>query len=342
MDKRIPLVSVIIPCFNAEKYIRYAVESILNQTYKNIEVIVINDGSNDNTGAILADYESQDGRVIRIENETNCGLIYTLNKGIAIAKGEYIARMDADDISDLSRIEKQLAFFNIYPDTDVLGTGSDYISDDHTIFKNLNPLYCQFETIALSSLFSQPLVHGSILAKANYLKNNQYDTSFKHSEDFELWLRLIHNGAVIRNIPEKLYLYRINNMGVSQLNTLDQIISHNKASKLYLEKTINKKLSEEVIMVLNNNPTSDVSLSSFKEGIKAFKLLFENSKIAESKSFRNRHLFNMHVQMVKSNRKNVFRLLSVVISLIHQPGVFIEFCYLIQRLLYRRSLIFKK
>ena len=99
------LVSIILPCFNASKYIDVALKSILNQNYKNIEVIVIDDGSTDNTLTILEQYSKVDSRIKLFENSKNKGLIYTLNKAILLANGEYIARMDADDISMLDRIE---------------------------------------------------------------------------------------------------------------------------------------------------------------------------------------------------------------------------------------------
>src|SRR4051812_19701656 len=106
MPDNLPLVSVIMPCYNTEKYFVEAIESIINQTYKNLEIVLINDGSTDSTTELLNQYSEKDKRIKIILNPVNLGLIASLNKGVAAATGDYIARMDADDISVLDRVEK--------------------------------------------------------------------------------------------------------------------------------------------------------------------------------------------------------------------------------------------
>ena len=110
---RMPKVSILMPVYNAEKYLIEAVDSILNQTFRDWELIIINDGSTDRSRELLS--QIADNRVIIVDNETNLGLINTLNKGINLCKGEYIARMDADDISTPERIEKQVQFMDSHP-----------------------------------------------------------------------------------------------------------------------------------------------------------------------------------------------------------------------------------
>ena len=109
-----PLVSILMPVYNSEKYLREAIKSILNQTFTNFELIIINDGSTDNSLKIIKSFK--DNRIKIIKNKGNLGLIKTLNKGIDLAQGKYIARMDADDIAMPKRLEKQIAFFNENPD----------------------------------------------------------------------------------------------------------------------------------------------------------------------------------------------------------------------------------
>ena len=115
-----PLVTILMPVYNAELYLKRAIESILNQTYKNIEFLIINDGSTDNSLAIIKSYS--DKRIVLIENDKNSGLIYSLNIGLKKASGKYIARMDADDISYPTRIQKQCAFMENHNEIGILGT----------------------------------------------------------------------------------------------------------------------------------------------------------------------------------------------------------------------------
>lgn len=115
-----PKVSVVMPAFNAEKYIREAVDSILNQTFTDFEFIIINDGSTDHTKEIILEYD--DPRIVLLENEKNSGIVVTLNKGIQFARGEYIARMDSDDISLCNRIERQVLFLDSHAHIGLIGS----------------------------------------------------------------------------------------------------------------------------------------------------------------------------------------------------------------------------
>ncbi len=117
-----PLVSVLIPCYNVEKFVEESVNSILNQTYTHIEVIAINDCSTDRTGEILYSLAKEDPRITVISNEENLKLIKTLNKGIKLCSGEYIARMDSDDIALPTRIEKEVDFLEKNKDHDIVST----------------------------------------------------------------------------------------------------------------------------------------------------------------------------------------------------------------------------
>ncbi|MDE3946029.1 glycosyltransferase family 2 protein, partial [Glaesserella parasuis] len=123
----LPLVSVIIPCYNAENFVESAVRSIMEQTYSNLEIIVINDCSSDNTGEILKRLAEEDPRIKYIENEQNLKLPKTLNKGINLAKGDYIARMDSDDISLPVRLEKQVEFMLSNKNIDIVGCNMQHM-----------------------------------------------------------------------------------------------------------------------------------------------------------------------------------------------------------------------
>src|SRR5690554_4168647 len=123
-----PLISVIMPCYKADQFLPIALDSIINQTYTNLEILCINDGSTDKTADILEEYAKKDKRIRVVHNEANLELIVTLNKGIALAKGDYIARMDADDVSHLERIEKLYKTL-VKEDVDVVSRSEEHTSE---------------------------------------------------------------------------------------------------------------------------------------------------------------------------------------------------------------------
>mgnify|MGYP001807244913 CR=1 FL=1 len=124
-----PLVSVLLPCYNAMPYLREALESIIHQTYTNLEILCINDGSTDETGTVLEEYAATDKRITVIHNETNIKLIRSLNKGIDLSTGEFLARMDSDDVSSPDRIEKELDCLLENEMVDELGCSIDLIKE---------------------------------------------------------------------------------------------------------------------------------------------------------------------------------------------------------------------
>lgn len=151
-DLNNPLISVLMPAYNAEKYIKEAIESILNQTFSNFEFIIIDDGSIDATEEIIKSFK--DSRIVYIKNEKNLGLIKTLNKGISIARGEFIARMDSDDISMPQRFELQLDVFKKYKGVDIVNVALKKMSEDGTkLSKYRHNIYPGFE-ISLRQVFS--------------------------------------------------------------------------------------------------------------------------------------------------------------------------------------------
>lgn len=139
-------VSVVMPVYNSEKYLKESIESILNQSYSDLEFIIINDGSTDNSFKIIKEYAKLDKRINVISRE-NKGIVYSLNEAIRLAKGEYIARMDADDISAPKRIEKQISFLKSHRDIDILGTQVKVVGNISNDIKekNENKLNIEFD-----------------------------------------------------------------------------------------------------------------------------------------------------------------------------------------------------
>ncbi len=233
-----PLVSVIIPVYNAQKYICEALKSIINQTYSNLEVIIIDDGSTDNSLEIITKYQLEDSRVKILKNNKNMGLIYSLNKGIVNSNGKYIARMDADDISYLTRIEKQVNFMEKNTDVCMCGTECKlFLGNKKFLRKNIE-VEIDYEKIIASTLFKCEFIHPSIMIRRDIINENnyKYDSDFNSVEDYELWSRILINHKVT-NIKESLLLYRV----------LKTSITSNANKNMELRKKTFKKLYKNYI-----------------------------------------------------------------------------------------------
>lgn len=216
-----PKITVLMPVFNGEKYINQAVDSILNQTSKDFEFLIINDGSSDNTAEILRNYN--DHRIRIIHNEKNIGLTRSLNKGIKLSQGEYIARMDADDISLPTRLERQVKFLQENMKIALLGTFSHLIDDKGRIIGGLyKPT--DYHIIKKDLKHINSFVHGSVMIrKEPLLTIGKYDVFFKRAQDYDLWLRLSQEHPVV-NLPEYLYKHRIHNESIEIKYRKEQIM----------------------------------------------------------------------------------------------------------------------
>lgn len=209
------LVSVILPVYNGEKYLREALDSIVNQTYRNIEIIIINDGSQDGTVSILEEYVKKDSRIVLISRE-NRGLVASLNEGIKIARGEYIARMDADDISHLDRFEKQVDYLNMHKDIYLLGSNYNLIYEnnlseerkkrhDGTHRRSLPSI--DRDNCFLSTNETMKFIHPTIMMRRELFDIVGLYRDFK-IEDLELYFRVGAKGLGIAKIEEPLLEYR--------------------------------------------------------------------------------------------------------------------------------------
>jgi len=200
-------ISVGIPIYNAENYLEDAIKSVLAQTYKYWELILINDGSNDKSLEIAKKFERIDSRIRVISDGFNKKLPSRLNQIIDESKYQYIARMDADDIIHPERLEIQIKFLENNPDYDLVSTGMVSIDNDSQVYgyRNVDQVYTDFKKLEKT----YPIVHASVLAKKNWYVRNNYNTNYPRSEDYELWCRAIANKDLkIAVLPDLLYYYR--------------------------------------------------------------------------------------------------------------------------------------
>lgn len=196
------LVTIGIPVYNAAPFLRDTIISVINQTYKQIEIIIINDGSTDNSMEIAASFS--DNRILIINDGENRGLISRLNQLVNVAKGKYFARMDADDIMFTDRIEKQLSCFIGREDIDVVYSDAISINEFNNVngYKETKPF-----TSSEDILRKKTPIHPTILGTLEWFKCNPYDSNFFLLEDFELYLRTIDNSTYF-GIKEPLLFYR--------------------------------------------------------------------------------------------------------------------------------------
>jgi len=244
------LISVILPVYNGAPYLDEAIVSILKQTHDNFELIVINDGSTDKSLEILEKYAIQDSRIIII-NRQNKGLVYSLNEGILKAKGKYIARMDADDVSDISRLESQIEYIEKH-NLDICG-GHYLLIDDEGRINGLNVVPISHEMCTLSLLFKVPFAHPSVMIRKRFLDENSLEygqSAYKIAEDLDLWLRMQKCGARFGNVDSVVLKYRILGESLSKANNAP-ILKETKA----MLRQFYKDNHQQISLIIKNLPS---------------------------------------------------------------------------------------
>ncbi len=211
INNKKPKISVIMSVYNGEQYLADAVDSILNQTFKDFEFIIVNDGSTDRTKEILEGFE--DERIMVI-NQDNMGISKSKNRAIELSKGEYIAIIDADDISLPQRLEKQVNFLDKHKDIGLVGTAANSIDEDGSILCTI-PIIEDNETIQETLLRKNCFVHSSVMFRREaFEKVGGYRSEFKSALDYDLLLRIAERYKVY-NLKEILCKYRFNPDGVT-------------------------------------------------------------------------------------------------------------------------------
>ncbi|MCL6436418.1 MAG: glycosyltransferase [Leptolyngbyaceae cyanobacterium HOT.MB2.61] len=279
-----PLVSVVMPVYNAESYVGEAVESILAQTFDNFEFIILNDGSTDRSEQILKQYQQRDRR-IRIVSRENRGLIATLNEGINCATGRYIARMDADDIALPERFSKQVEFLETHPDYVVVGSKVLLIDPEGL------PI-CPFSTLTEHEAIDAAHMEGkggaichpaSMLRRDVLQKVGGYRQEMKYAEDFDLFLRLAEVGKVA-NLPHILLKYRMHANSVGYTKRLEQVKSGFQALKeAHHRRSLDFQTTSMNELIINNE--SDASLSKIHRVWAWQSLVGGNVKTARKHAF---------------------------------------------------------
>jgi len=221
MSDKNPKVSVIMPVYNQEKFLKESIDSILNQTFKDFELIIINDGSTDQTSKILKQYVRKDLR-IKIFFQKNQGCTKSLNYGIRQARGKYIARQDADDISLSKRLEKQVEFLERNKNIGLLGCFAQVIDEQGNKKQKILGQYTIDKDLKRYSFWSNRFCHSTIMIIKELLhKINGYDDYFVYSQDTDLYFRLMPYTQ-FANLKEVFLLYREHEDSVSKIKKKEQ------------------------------------------------------------------------------------------------------------------------
>lgn len=207
--------TVLMPVYNGEKYLETAINSILNQTFKNFKLLIINDGSSDKSAEIIKNI--QDERIIYIENEKNLGIVRTLNKGLSLIDSEYILRMDSDDIAHSERLAKQIEFMDDNSNVAVSGTGAtEFFEGKQKKRKKVIPL--SPNEIRSELFFNSPLLHPTVIIRNEVIKKEayKYQIKYTHSEDYGLWQEIAVKYD-LANLKEALLDYRVHSESITQV-----------------------------------------------------------------------------------------------------------------------------
>ncbi len=282
-----PKISVILSVYNGEKYLGEAIESILNQTFTDFEFLIVNDGSTDSSLNIIQSY--QDERIRVINNEQNIGLTKSLNKAIRQARGEYIARQDADDISLPNRFEEQIKYFEKHPEVALLGA-STYSIDNNgtTIGKRVALSKPTIKDLLKRNCFS----HGSVMfSKGVIAKLGGYNESITYSQDYELWLRIAKYYEV-GNLTEALCKLRAHDENIRLINWEESILYH-----LFVLRLAESDFYEDILAAVNDS------------GIRSlYSYLSKDERIHFYKEIAEMHVRNNDLKAAREEYKKILSL----------------------------------
>ena len=239
-----PEISVIMSVYNGESYLEEAIESVMGQTFRDWELVIINDCSTDSTGEILAGFASRDARVRVYTNEVNLKLPSSLNKAVSLCKGKYIARMDADDICLPDRLEKQYKFMEKHRNTAL--SSCRFMTVKNGVYASGGAGgRCDNNALRAMLLAANPILHPGVIARAEVMRSFNYDKTLTCTEDLELWTRMATENQKMQILPECLLIYRLHDKQITATTLERQHTEVLKVQKKYYSALIGK-MDEEM------------------------------------------------------------------------------------------------
>lgn len=330
-----PEISVLLPVYNAAKFVEAAVLSVLAQSFSNFELIIIDDGSTDGSGPLLQALAATDKRIRLVQRE-NRGLIATLNEGIALAKAPLLARMDADDVSLPERLAIQASRMRTEPSLAALGGGIQYMDAEGELGRAVS--YPRGEAVDEALLWGSPLAHPVVMLRSQAVREaGGYSALFPHAEDYALWLRLRERGR-IDNVPQTLLRYRLHGASVSHVHALAQRTSTLRAQALWLTEehtspsiiqgTSNETFLQSLPLTeaqridlmarmlalsphLIGNETADLETRQWLKIVRA----------APANPCRKRGLALFYLRVARVSAEPLWRLRHIALALVTDPGI---------------------
>ncbi|MBW1897872.1 MAG: glycosyltransferase [Deltaproteobacteria bacterium] len=313
MRKKVPKVTVLMPVYNGENYLREAIHSILIQTFTDFEFLIINDGSTDRSVEIIESFA--DSRLILINNEKKLKLIETLNRGLKRAQGEYLARMDCDDISSLERLERQVAFMDAHPDVGVLGTGFQLIDSEGKMINNPVHFPSMHKILQWCLNFFSPIVHPSVMMRRKVvLEAGGYSREFIHAEDYELWCRLSRLTR-LDNLQDALLSLRKHETNITGAHLEEHLKNAKKIRQLMISESINEYVSIELVDKLSNQKCNSV-----KDALQVSRLMY---KLYHAHVRKNKLSWHEKRLIRKDAGKRLFNIVRPFVKDVHTWGFFL-------------------
>lgn len=272
-----PLVSVIMSVFNEQKYLKESLTSILNQSIRNIEIIIIDDCSTDKTVELIRNF--RDDRIRLIQNEKNQGLTKNLNKGLKIAKGKYIARMDGDDISKKNRFEEQIKYLEMYPEKMLISCRTETFGAENMI----STLQGESEELKIMMLLRPVFAHPGFMMRSELVKEKgyYYDESFKTAQDYNFAVRVAEKFE-IGITPQVLLRYRVHSKQISNRNAGSQNVNADRTREYQLSKlNIHWNETQDKVYRKWINEEKTENIYDFIEAQKMIEIMINANKIKQ-------------------------------------------------------------
>ncbi len=249
MNSHVP-VTVLMSVWNGEEFVEEAVDSILAQTFGDFEFLIVDDCSDDGTPRVLADAAVRDARIRVVRNDKNLGLTRSLNRGLALARGQYVARIDADDYAYPSRLEKQIAFMKSHDEIGVSGAEMELV-DAQGRLRGRHGMPRTHDLIALwLACGHNPIAHPAAFMRLALVRQvGGYDASLPRAQDYDLWCRLL-GVTRFANLPDVLVRFGYHDNRISALHAAEQIACGKRALSRLMDKLLGRRLEADMLSAL--------------------------------------------------------------------------------------------
>ena len=311
-----PKISVILPVYNAEKFLNECLESLLNQSFKDFEIIAINDGSTDYSLELLKKYLKKDSR-LRIISRENRGITKTLNEGISLSKGEYIARMDADDICFPERFESQLKILEKY-NYDLCGTQIEKFGSISGISNY--PISC--EDCYRQLFFKSSFAHSSIMVKKAILTHFKYNEEIRYAQDYDLWCRMALNKVRMCNLPTVLLRFRCSSGQISSSKHYLQLQFAQKIAKNYWKFNDMTKDIYYPLCLLDSRNNSEEELKKSLDSLSKLQNRIHNTNYINNYIIKKQ--FNLLIRLSSCGLKKIRKYIIINKNINYSKKIFLE------------------